>query len=83
MWIVNLAFRSPYTVAVMALLIALLGIAAVLRTPTDVFPEINILVISVIWFCRGLPAQETEKRITMYRFSVPRTYALPRLTRTQ
>jgi multidrug efflux pump subunit AcrB len=66
MWIVKLALQRPYTFVVMAMLIVLLGVGAILHTPTDVFPEINIPVVSVIWFYNGLPAEEMEKRITIY-----------------
>ena len=48
MWIVRLALRRPYTFAVLALLIAILGVITIVRTPTDIFPNINIPVVSVI-----------------------------------
>ena len=64
MWIVRLALRRPYTFTVAALLIVILGVIAIVRTPTDVLPEINIPVVSVIWTYKGLPADEMEKRIT-------------------
>jgi CzcA family heavy metal efflux pump len=63
MWIVRLALRRPYTIVVMAILIALFGVVTILRMPTDIFPEINIPVISVIWNYAGLPPQEMESRI--------------------
>lgn len=66
MWIVQLALRRPYTFVVMALLITLLGTIAVRTTPVDIFPDINIPVISVIWTYNGMPAQEFEHRLTMY-----------------
>jgi multidrug efflux pump subunit AcrB len=63
-WIVRLALRRPYTFVVAALLIAILGTIAILRTPTDVLPDIDIPVVSVIWTYRGLPADEIANRIT-------------------
>ena len=53
MWIVALALRRPYTFIVMALLILILTPVVVLRTPTDIFPEINIPVISIVWNTRA------------------------------
>src|SRR6476661_8204124 len=64
MWIVALALRRPYTFIVMALVIVLLTPVVLLRTPTDIFPEINIPVISLIWNYQGLQPQEMEQRIT-------------------
>ena len=49
MWIVRLALRRPYTFVVMALVILILGPLVILRTPTDIFPNIDIPVVSVIW----------------------------------
>lgn len=66
MWIVQLALRRPYTFIVMSILIIILGITAILRTPKDIFPDIDIPVIGVIWTYRGLSAQEFERRITVY-----------------
>src|SRR3954468_6583785 len=63
MWIVRLALRRPYTFVVMALALALLTPLALLKTPTDIFPAIDIPVISVIWQYTGLDAQEIEQRI--------------------
>src|SRR6516165_1714827 len=64
MWIVRLALQRPYTFIVMALVIVLLTPLVVLRTPTDIFPEINIPVISLVWTFTGLQPQEMEQRIT-------------------
>ena len=64
MWIVRLALRRPYTFVVAALLLVLLTPFILLRTPTDIFPAINIPVISIIWQYAGLNADEFEKRIT-------------------
>src|ERR1700722_19056197 len=64
MWIVRLALRRPYTFVVMALLIVLGGIFTIMRMPTDIFPEIDIPVVAVIWQYTGLTAEELEKRVT-------------------
>ena len=64
MWIVRLALSRPYTFIVMALVIILLTPVVLLRTPTDIFPEINIPVICVVWRYQGLEPQEMEQRIT-------------------
>ena len=64
--IVKLALRRPYTFVVMAMLILIFGIAAVLRTPTDIFPNINIPVISVVFSYTGLPPDEMSGRIVTY-----------------
>jgi multidrug efflux pump subunit AcrB len=63
MWIVRLALRRPYTFVVAALVLLLLTPFVLLRTPTDIFPEINIPVVSVVWVYNGLSAQEVEERI--------------------
>ncbi|HTJ96382.1 MAG TPA: efflux RND transporter permease subunit [Rhodocyclaceae bacterium] len=64
MWIVNIALRRPYTFIVMALLIFLATPLVLVRMATDIFPEINIPVISIIWNYNGLSAQEMGQRIT-------------------
>src|SRR5258707_11050738 len=64
MWIVKLALRRPYTFVVVSLLIALLGLMSIVSMPTDIFPDINIPVISVIWTYGGLSATEMQERIT-------------------
>jgi len=64
MWIVRLALARPYTFVVLALVIMLLTPVVLLRTPTDIFPEINIPVISLVWNYIGLEPQEMEQRIT-------------------
>src|SRR5262250_2373270 len=64
MWIVRLALRRPYTFVVMALVIIMLTPVALRQTPTDIFPEINIPVISLVWTYTGLQPQEMEQRIT-------------------
>ena len=64
MWIVRLALRRPYTFVVMSALIVILGIAAIITMPTDIFPNIDIPVVSVIWSYTGVSPDEMEKRIT-------------------
>ena len=64
MWIVLLALRRPYTFVVAALLLVMLTPFILLRTPTDIFPAINIPVVSIIWQYTGLDAQQMEQRIT-------------------
>ena len=64
MWIVRIALQRPYTFIVMAIMILLATPLAVMRTPVDVLPEINIPVISVIWNYSGLSAQQMGDRIT-------------------
>jgi len=64
MWIVEVALRRPYTFLVMALLILLATPLVLLKMPTDIFPEINIPVISIVWNYGGLSAQEVGQRIT-------------------
>jgi CzcA family heavy metal efflux pump len=64
MWIVRLALSRPYTFIVMAMVIILLTPVVLLRTPTDIFPSIDIPVISLVWNFTGLQPQEMEQRIT-------------------
>ena len=64
MWIVRLALTRPYTFIVMAIVILFATPLAIMRTPVDVLPDINIPVISVIWSYNGLSAQEMASRIT-------------------
>ena len=63
MWIVRLALRRPYTFVVMSLAILLLGGTAIVTMPVDIFPYIDIPVVSMIWTYAGLPPEEMEKRI--------------------
>jgi CzcA family heavy metal efflux pump len=63
-WIVRLALNRPYTFIVLALLILILSPLVILRTPTDIFPNINIPVVAVIWTFTGLDAEEVEGRLT-------------------
>jgi len=64
MWIVKVALERPYTFIVLALLILILSPVVILRTPTDIFPNINIPVVAVAWTYTGLSPEETEGRIT-------------------
>src|SRR3989442_12007634 len=63
MWIVRLALRRPYTFVIVALVIVLLGVVTILRTPTDIFPDVNIPVVSVIWSLTGTSVTDMEARI--------------------
>src|ERR1700736_4127437 len=64
MWIVKVALNRPYTFIVLALLILILSPVVILRTPTDIFPNIDIPVIAVAWQFTGLNPEEMEGRIT-------------------
>src|SRR3982074_577734 len=63
MWIVRLALRRTYTFVVVALLIAVLGAVSIYRMSTDIFPNIDIPVVSVVWSYTGMPASDVETRI--------------------
>jgi len=63
MWIVRLALKEPHTIVVLIILIFLLGGLAIVRTPTDIFPNIDIPVVSIIWNFNGLPPEEMADRI--------------------
>ena len=63
MWIVRLALRRPYTFVVMSILILIMGGLAIVRTPTDIFPTIDIPVVSIIWSYNGLVPQDMSDRI--------------------
>ena len=72
--IVRLALARPYTFVVMAILIAIFGVRSMLGTPTDIFPNINIPVISVIWSYTGLPPDDMANRIVaLYERSLSTT----------
>src|SRR5205823_3130805 len=62
-WIVRLALQRKYTFIVMAMLIAILGGLAAVRTPTDIFPVVDIPVVSVLWNYSGVSAKDMERRI--------------------
>lgn len=64
MWIVRIALSKPYTFIVLALMIFLLGVLAIVQTPKDIFPNINMPVVSVIWSFSGMPPEEMAGRIT-------------------
>ena len=64
MWIVRIALDRPYTFVVLALLILILSPVVILRTPTDIFPNVNIPVIAVAWQYTGLNPEEMEGRVT-------------------
>src|SRR5207245_11199491 len=66
MGIVRFALRWPYTFYVLALLILFLGVTAFRSMPTDIFPEIDIPVVTVIWQYTGLSTPEMEQRVTTY-----------------
>ena len=63
MWIVRLALRRPYTFVVMSILILVMGVLSILRTATDIFPNINIPVVSIIWIFNGLVPRDMSDRI--------------------
>ena len=63
MWIVRLALRRPYTFVVVSLLIAILGVTAIITMPVDIFPYIDIPVVSVVWSYTGMSPEEMEKRM--------------------
>ena len=63
MWIVRLALRRPYTFVVAALVLLIVGPLVIFRTPTDIFPNINIPVVSILWNYTGLNAEEMSNRI--------------------
>ena len=64
MWIVNLALRRPYTFIVLAVFILIAGVLSILSTPKDIFPSINIPVISVIWNYTGMAPRDIADHIT-------------------
>src|SRR5579884_1712281 len=63
MSLVRFALKKPYTIASIVILVCLLGVFAALRMPTDIFPEINIPVVSVVWTYNGMSAEEMQDRI--------------------
>lgn len=65
MWIVRLALRDPYSVGVLALFLLLMGVLSIATLLTDIFPVIDIPVVSVIWNYPGLTAEETETRVVI------------------
>src|ERR1700733_410613 len=63
MWIVRFALKRPYTFVIVALLIAIFGVASIVTTPTDILPDIAIPIVSVIWTYSGMDADDMSKRI--------------------
>jgi CzcA family heavy metal efflux pump len=66
MWIVRLALNRPYTFIVASILILIFGFTSIATTPTDIFPNIDIPQVTVIWTYSGLPAKEMEQRVTTF-----------------
>ncbi|WP_269570215.1 efflux RND transporter permease subunit [Legionella tunisiensis] len=64
MWLVRIALSRPYTFIVLALMLLIIGPLAILRTPTDIFPDIDIPVVSVVWGFSGMPPQQMSDLIT-------------------
>ena len=64
MWLVLVALKRPYTFVVMSLLIVIVGALSIIRMPTDIFPNVDIPVISVVWNYGGLTPEEMERRVT-------------------
>jgi len=65
-WLIRTALQRPYTFVVLGILIALIGPLAIMRTPVDIFPGINLPVISVVWTYNGMPPDEMSDRIITY-----------------
>src|SRR5205823_10516141 len=63
MWLVRMALKRPYTFVVMSMLIIIVGLLTISRMPTDIFPDIDIPVISVVFNYSGLAPEEMEKRM--------------------
>src|SRR6201997_180543 len=66
MWIVRLALRRPYTFVVLSLMLFILAPVVISRTPTDIFPNIDIPVISIIWQYTGLSGEQMSDRIVYF-----------------
>lgn len=64
MWLVRLALSRPYTFVVLAILLLILGVLSIMRTSTDIFPSIDIPVVSVVWQYSGMPPDDMANRIT-------------------
>jgi multidrug efflux pump subunit AcrB len=65
MWIVKLALRRPYTIAVMATLLVVMGVLSTTRMVVDIFPSIDIPVVAVVWNYPGLSAEDMERRVVL------------------
>src|SRR5271167_1838239 len=64
--VVRIALSRPYTFVVMAMLIVIFGVAAAIKTPTDIFPNIGIPVVAVVWTYNGLPPDDMSGRVVYY-----------------
>ena len=73
MWIVKVALRRPYTFIMLAVLIVLMGGYAILRTPTDIFPNIKIPITAVIWRYSGILPEEIANRIVLFSERITQT----------
>ena len=73
MWIVRIALQRPYTFIVMAVLIVLLGLFSIRKTPTDIFPNIRIPVVAVVWRYDGLPPEDMANNIVSFSERVAST----------
>ena len=65
MWIVQLALRRTYTFVVLAMLIGVAGLVSITRMQTDIFPEVDIPVVTVVWQYNGMPSDEIESRLIL------------------
>jgi multidrug efflux pump subunit AcrB len=63
MWLVRLALRRPYTFVIISFLILIAGVVSILTSPTDILPDIQIPIVSIIWTYNGLAADDMSKRI--------------------
>ena len=66
MWIVRIALSRPYTFIVLALMLLIIGPLTLMRTPTDIFPDINIPVVSVVWNYAGMPPEDMAIELQVY-----------------
>ena len=66
MWVVQIALRRPYTFVVLSFVIAIFGVLSAVRTPTDIFPNINIPVVSVVWTYNGLLPNDMSGRVIYF-----------------
>ena len=64
MWLVRIALSRPYTFIVLALMLLIMGILSIIKTPIDIFPSIDIPIVSVVWTYNGMPADDLAHRIT-------------------
>ena len=84
MWVVQIALRRPYTFVVVSFLIAIFGALAAVRTPTDIFPNINIPVVSVVWTYNGLLPNDMSGRVAVATlFFVPTVFSVLHARRKQ